>query len=206
MVCSSLFASKYNIILSNAYSLCTRTEASFQTFPFHANTRHDLMPYFFVVATMVNIHLGMEVLNMFNSCMDTSGPFVIPFIASLQDIVGIDWKLNIQTRINSYPSCSPQFLSELPQKKQLELMSCLVIVTQRCQVIGTTHFPSAGCKYTTWTLDFVTNQPNCLFHIVLSSKQWRHFINCTVQGIRVAITYARKHNNCVSFNLEQISC
>ena len=107
LVCSSLFASKYNIILSNAYSLCTRTEASFQTFPFHANTRHELMLYLFFVANMVNINLGMEVLNIFNSCMDTSGPFVIPFIASLQDIVGIDWKLNIQTRINSYPSCSP---------------------------------------------------------------------------------------------------
>ena len=59
-------------------------------------------------------------------------------------------------------------------------MSCLVIVTKRCHVIGTPHFPSADCKYTPLNFEVVTNQPNCWFHIVLSSKQWRQFINCTV--------------------------
>ena len=34
------------------------------------------MLYFFVVANMVNINLGMEVLNIYNSCMDTTEPFV----------------------------------------------------------------------------------------------------------------------------------
>ena len=52
----------------------------------------------------------------------------------------------------------------------------------------------------------VANQPNCCFHIVLSSKQWRQFINCTVYDVRVAITYARNIITLASFNLEQISC
>ena len=55
-------------------------------------------------------------------------------------------------------------------------MSCLVIVKKRCHVIGTPQ-PTASIP-----LNFrvVTNQPNCWFHIVLSSKQWRQFIYCTV--------------------------
>ena len=38
-------------------------------------------------------------------------------------------------------------------------MSCLVIVTKRCHVIGAPLFPSAECKHTPWILEYsLTNQ------------------------------------------------
>ena len=44
------------------------------------------MLYFFV-PNMENIIHSMQVSNMFNSCMDTMGPFIIPFITCSYKIV-----------------------------------------------------------------------------------------------------------------------
>ena len=103
----------------------------------------------FFVANMVSIIHSMQVLNIFNSCTDTMGPFLIPVITCSEDSEGIDWKSNIHTRISSCPSFSPYFLSELPQTKQLEL-----IVKKMCHVTGTSvvlsapsTFPSVDCGH-----------------------------------------------------------
>ena len=106
VVCSSSFASKYK------HHLIKRLLSVYQDWgqlsDFFFICQHQVInALFFVVASMVNINLGMEVLNIFHSFMDTTEPFVIPFIACLQDIEGIDWKLNIRTRINWYPPFSP---------------------------------------------------------------------------------------------------
>ena len=46
-------------------------------FPVYVNLRQELMLYFFV-ANMVNIIHRMQILNMFDSCTDTMGPFIVP--------------------------------------------------------------------------------------------------------------------------------
>ena len=176
MVCSSSFASKYKHHLIKRLLSVYQDWGQLSDFFFSCQHQAWIDALFFVVANMVNINLGMEVLNIFHYCMDTTEPFVTPFIACLQDIEGINWKLNIRTRINWYPPFSFAIVLVWIATKQTIgtnfKMSCLVIVTKRCHVIGTPPFPSADCKY--------TFEPNCWFHIVLSSKQWRQFINCTV--------------------------
>ena len=151
MACSSTFSSKYNITLSNAYSLRTRTEVSFQTFSFHVNIRHELILYFFVVANMLNINLGMEVLNIFNSWMDATGPFVIPFIACLPRHWRHRLEVDYSNKDQFIPILCAIVLVWIATKQTIGTivkMSCLVIVTKRCDIIGTPHFPSADWKYT----------------------------------------------------------
>ena len=135
-----------NITLSNTYYLCTRTEASFQTFSFHVNIRHELMLYFFV-PNMVNINLGIEVLNIFHSCMDTTEP-------------PRHWRHRLEVEYSNKDQLIPSLFAIvivwIATKQTIGTnfkMSCLVIVTKRCHVIGTPPFPSAECKYIPWILE-----------------------------------------------------
>ena len=45
------------------------------------------------LANMVNIIHSMQVLNMFNSCTDTTGPFVIPFITCSYPFITCSYKI-----------------------------------------------------------------------------------------------------------------
>ena len=103
VVCSSSVASKYKHHLIKRLLSVDQDWGQLSDFFFSCQHQAWIDAPFFVVANMVNINLGMEVLNIFHSCMDRTEPVVIPFIACLQEIKGIDWKLNIRTRINWYP-------------------------------------------------------------------------------------------------------
>ena len=104
---SSSFASKYKHDHIKRLLSVYQDWGQLSDFFFSCQHQAWIDALFFVVANMVNINLGMEVLNIFHYCMDTTEPFVIPCIACLQDIEGIDWKLNIRTRINWYPPFLP---------------------------------------------------------------------------------------------------
>ena len=80
-------------------------------FSFHVNIRQELVLHFFVV-NMVNIIHGIQVLNMFNYCMDTIGLFIIPFITYSDKIV----KASIGSRI---------FTQGLPHTHPCRPSSCL---------------------------------------------------------------------------------
>ena len=84
VVCCSAFASKYHISWWNSYPLCTRIDARCFFFSCQHQTGID-----FFVANMENIVHSMQVLNMFNSCTDTIGPFIIPFITCSYKIVKV---------------------------------------------------------------------------------------------------------------------
>ena len=151
----------------------------------------------FFVANMVNINLGMEVLNISILVWIQLNHICHPFYRMPPK----HWRHRLEVEYSNKDQLIPTLfaivLVWIATKQTIGTnfkMSCLVIVTKRCHVIGTPPFPSADCKY---TLEFWSSryQPNCWFHIVLSSKQWRQFINCTVYDVRVAITYARKYNN-----------
>ena len=94
MTFCSASASKYHISSLNPYSLYTRIGARFVSFLFSCQQQTGIDAVFFV-ANMVNIIRSMQVLNMFNSCKDTRGPFVIPFITCSYKIV----KASIGSRI-----------------------------------------------------------------------------------------------------------
>ena len=107
VVCSSSFAFKYKHHLIKRLLSVYQDWGQLSDFFFSCQHQAWIDALFFVGANVVSIYLGMEVLNIFYSCMDTTEPVVIPFIACLQNTEGIDWKLNIRTRINWYPPFSP---------------------------------------------------------------------------------------------------
>ena len=56
----------------------------------HINLRNDLrnlpMGFKLSAANIINTINDVQVFNIFKSCMDTTGPFTIPLITSLQDM------------------------------------------------------------------------------------------------------------------------
>ena len=140
-----------------------------ETPTFHVNIRQELMLYFFV-ANMVNIIHGMQVLNMFNYCMDTTGLFIIPFITYSYKIVkaSIGSRIFTQGSTHTHP-CRPS--SCLNCHKPNNWNYCqkilVVIVKKMCHVTGTSVFPSApptfpsvDCMYTNWVCS--SHQPTKL--------------------------------------------
>ena len=134
VACCSAFASKYHISSWNPYFSCqhqTGIDAVFfcckygKHHPWHASLKY------------------VQLLHWYN------GTIHYPFYhILLRDSEGIDWKSNIHTRVTSYPSLSPQFLSELPQTKQLELLS--KDLCGNCQ-------KDVSCN---WNISFSLSSPN----------------------------------------------
>ena len=93
VACCSAFVSKY--------------DARFGSFFFSCQHQTGINAVFFVVNT-VNIIHGMQVLNMFNYCMDTMGLFIIPFITYSYKIVkaSIGGRIFTQGSPHTHP-CRP---------------------------------------------------------------------------------------------------
>ena len=153
VVCSSSFSSKFNITLSNAYSLCTRTEASFQTFFFMSTS-------------------GMNWCSTFCCCEYGKHKPWHGSLEYIQFLNGYNWTIchpfyrmpprHWRHRLEVDYSNKDQFIPILfgivlvwiATKQTIGTnvkMGCLVIVTKRCH--ATPLFPSADCKYTPWTLE-----------------------------------------------------
>ena len=151
VVCSSSFASKYKHHLIKRLLSVYQDWGQLSDFFFSCQHQAWIDALFFVVANMVKINLGMEVLNIFHYCMDTTEPFVTPFIACLPR----HWRHQLEVEYSNKDQLIPTLfaivLVWIATKQTIGTnfkMSCLVIVTKRCHVIGTPPFPSADCKYT----------------------------------------------------------
>ena len=136
VVCCPAFASKYHISSWNPYSLCTRIDARVFFFSCQHRTGID-----FFVANMENIVHSMQVLNMFSSCTDTMGPFIIPFITCSYKIVKRCW---LEIEYSHKDQFMPIFVAiglvwiAMNQTIGTNVKkSCLIIVKVMCRVIGT---------------------------------------------------------------------
>ena len=90
---------------------------------------------------MENIVHSMQDLNMFNSCTDTMGPFIIPFITCSYKIVKRCW---LEVEYSHKDQFMPIFVAIglvwIAMNQTIETnvkKSCLIIVKVMCRVIGT---------------------------------------------------------------------
>ena len=155
MGCSSSFASKYKHHLIKRLLSVYQDRGQFQTFYFHVHITHELMLFFCCCKYGKHKpwHGSLEYI-----------PFLYGYNWTIYHpfyhIPPRYWRHRLEVEYSnkdqSIPSLFAIVLVWIATKQTIGTnfkMSCLVIVTKRCHVIGTPPFPSADCKYTPWILE-----------------------------------------------------
>ena len=155
MVCPSWFASKYkhHLILLSVY----QDWGQLSDFSFYVNIRHELMLYFCCCCCKYGKH------KPWHGSLE-----YIPFLYGYNSTIchpfyrmpPRHWRHRLEVEYTNKDQLIPTpfaiVLVWIATKQTIGTnfkMSCLVIVTKRCHVIGTPPFPSADCKYTPWILE-----------------------------------------------------